>query len=340
MTKNLYLDSGYVNMRWVANLPYTFIFLVGGRGTGKTYGLLSTTVEDGKIMMYMRRQQTEAELVGNPEFSPFNTICRDKGWTISVKPVSKYNSKMCLVDGEEEIKIGYTCALSTIKNIRGFDASDVDILIYDEFIPEDHSRKMKKEHLAFLNAYETINRNRELNGRPPLKCISMSNSNTVENDLFKGLGLLEIAERMQRRGQEIYYNQERSLCLILLRDSPISDGKSKTALYRMASGVEEFTEMSIDNKFRELADRRIGSKNLAEYVPVFSIGDFNLYRHKSNGTYYCSKHKSGNPQVYGEEESEYIRCRQNHIGLYLSYIHGKVFFEDYACHSKFKEIFA
>lgn len=340
MKKHLYLDSGYVDMRWVMNLPYTFIFVIGGRGTGKTYGLLSTVVEDNKIMMYMRRQQTEAELVGNPEFSPFNTICRDKGWTVDVKPVSKYNSKMTLIDGEEEKKIGYTCALSTIKNIRGFDASDVDILIYDEFIPEDHTRKMKKEHLAFLNAYETINRNRELTGRPPLKCISMTNSNTVENELFKGLGLLEIAERMQRRGQEMYMSKERDLCLIMLRDSQISNAKSQTALYKMASGVEEFVDMSIENKFRELDDKRIGSKNLSEYVPRFSIGQLNVYKHKSNGTYYCSKHRSGQPRVYGDEESEVIRCRQNHAGIWLAYIHGKVFFEDYACHSIFKEIFA
>jgi hypothetical protein len=39
--------------------------------------------------------------------------------------------------------IGYTCALSTLSNMRGFDASDIQLLICDEFIPEKHERLLK-----------------------------------------------------------------------------------------------------------------------------------------------------------------------------------------------------
>ena len=46
MHKELYLDSGYLNAKWVIDLPYPFVFCVGGRGTGKTYGALDTCVQE------------------------------------------------------------------------------------------------------------------------------------------------------------------------------------------------------------------------------------------------------------------------------------------------------
>ena len=43
--KNLFLDNGYLNMQEIIETPYTFIILVTGRGTGKTYGTLKYMVE-------------------------------------------------------------------------------------------------------------------------------------------------------------------------------------------------------------------------------------------------------------------------------------------------------
>ena len=34
----LYLPNGFVNAKWINDLDYPFVFCLGGRGTGKTYG--------------------------------------------------------------------------------------------------------------------------------------------------------------------------------------------------------------------------------------------------------------------------------------------------------------
>ena len=66
-------------------------------------------------------------------------------------------------------------ALSTFGNLRGVDFSDVDMIFFDEFVPQKNARPIKAEAEAFFNLYETVNRNRELDGRPPVRVLMLSN---------------------------------------------------------------------------------------------------------------------------------------------------------------------
>lgn len=68
--------------------------------------------------------------------------------------------KQCL----EKYGIGMT--LPSIANIRGFNGSQFEDVVFDEFIPERIVIKRKAEGDALLNAYVTINGNRELEGKP------------------------------------------------------------------------------------------------------------------------------------------------------------------------------
>ena len=127
----IYDESGYVNIKGILEEGYPFNFLVGGRGTGKTYTTLKVAKEDGLKFMLMRRTQSQADLISKPEFSVFKPLNEDMGWNVMVRRISKYNSAFFipdLDDKEIEHEIGYTCALSTISNMRGFDASDVELI--------------------------------------------------------------------------------------------------------------------------------------------------------------------------------------------------------------------
>lgn len=196
----LYDENGYLNVKSVRDLGVPFNFVIGGRGTGKTYGFLSDVLDRGEQFILMRRTQTQVDLIKKPDFSPFNSICRDRGLHLGYGQITKYNSAVYKqqqdTDGEwinSGSPIGYTAALSTISSMRGFDASSVSVLVYDEFIPERHEKAIKNEASAFLNAYETINRNRELTGHKPLTAILLANSNDISNPLFIELGLVDKA---------------------------------------------------------------------------------------------------------------------------------------------------
>lgn len=333
----LYLDNGYLNIPGIIATGYPFIFCWGGRATGKTYGALKEAVESGVKFGLMRRTQTQLDLISKPEFSPFKPLNRDLDWNIGIVPLSKYNGgiyEMEMVDGKQTPKgppIGYTFALSTIANIRGFDGSDIDLLIYDEFIPEPHARPIKEEHEAFLNAYETINRNRELQGRKPLQVLCLANANTLANPLFIGLNLVTKAERMNRNGQEYSIDPKRGFVLVNLCRSTISDQKKDTALYRL-TGDTSFARMALSNDFAGEDERgKIGSKPLKEYKPVVAVGELCIYRHKSADIYFCSTHVSGSPPTFGVGETERARFRRIYNWVWFAYLDNKIEFEERIC---------
>lgn len=326
----LYQDNGYINIRGILaeNLPFNFV--VGGRATGKTYTSLKTTIEDDIKFMFMRRTQAQADLINKPEFSPFKSINRDNHWDISTKPISKYNSGFYnSADSENDTPIGYTCALSTVSNIRGFDAQEVTLLIYDEFIPERHERPIKNEGAAFLNAYETINRNRELSGKAPLQVLCLANANDLSNPIFLELGLVKKAEKMQRKGQEISIDRERGIGIFMLNESPISSQKRNTALYR-ATRDSEFERMSLNNDFNSDYSSVV-VRPLIEYRPVVAVGEICIYSHKNSNKLYVSTHCTGTPPRYSSGENDLSRFRKAYFWIWTEYMQNNVEFEEILC---------
>ena len=187
---SLYLDNGYLDVAKILSYKIPFTWVVGGRASGKTFGALKTLYETNTRFMLMRRTQAQVDLINKPEFNPYKAVNAYIGSDVTVKPISKYNSKMIEYDGENDRLIGYTCALSTIANMRGFDASDIDVLLYDEFVPEKHERALKYEGSAFANAYESLGRNREVQGRPPLQVLGLANAFNIANPIFLEFGLV------------------------------------------------------------------------------------------------------------------------------------------------------
>ena len=241
----LYIESGYLDFEKIVNYGLPFNFIIGGRGSGKTYGALKFVLDHHKKFMLLRRLQSQIDLVGKPEFSPFKAVASDMGIEIIVKSISKYNS--AFMHGDEVL--GYSAALSTISNLRGFDASDVEMIIYDEFIPEPHEKPMRAEGTAFLNMYETVNRNRELKGSDPVQLIALANSNDLANAIFIELGIVDKVQKMAERRQEIMIDRDRGIGIYMLEFSPISNEKRKTALYRLMAAENDFTEMALNNSF-------------------------------------------------------------------------------------------
>lgn len=333
---HIYLDNGY--------LDYTDIFadngiwlwvIIGGRAIGKTYGALKYSSEEHIPIMYMRRTQSQADLAGHPLFTPYKKLCADTGRVIDVRPVTKYNSRIIEIIDGEEVQLGYTCALSTIANIRGFDASDVQALIYDEFIPEPHERPIKEEAAALFNAIETIGRNRELEGRPPLKVILLSNSNDIQSPILLDLGIIKRVEAMQKKHVEVFIDKKRGLGILLPDNSKISEAKRETALYKVAGG--SYAEMALDNAFGNAEFSRTESKPLGAYAPIVTLDNVTLYKHKAKREYYVSMHCAGTPQaVFAGGHMEAQRARVQFPWIMPAYINKRLIFEDHLTEIHFR----
>lgn len=331
----IYDDNGYVNIPEILKHPAVFIFIYGGRGTGKTYGSLQEFIDEKLKFLYMRRLQSQVDLVKRDEMMPFKKLNTDRGWNIQPFPVNKYVSSFYESDINEDGKIipvgdslGLLTSLSTFSNLRGVDGSDLDIMHLDEFIPELNERPIKDEAGAIFNAYETMNRNRELEGLPPIKFLFTANSNRIDNPLFMELNLITIAEKLRKRGDEFYYDEKRRMLLIDLYKSKISEQKSETALYQLTRGTE-FYNMAIKNTFLNEERGRIATKPIKEYRPIVSIGEICIYKHKSKSEYYVTGFKSGSPKTYGTGEKDRTRFRKDCFYLWTAYMKNKIVFEEY-----------
>ena len=332
---SIYLDNGYLDIEKILSYKMPFSWIVGGRATGKTYGALKYAYESHTRFILMRRTQAQTDLINKPEFNPYKAINQDLGTDIQVKSISKYNSRIFEPAEDGEQLLGYTCALSTISNMRGFDASDCKLLIYDEFIPERHERPIKAEGSCFLNAYESINRNRELKGEPPLQVLGLANAFNIANPVFLELGLVGRCEKMKNNDQEFFMDPERGILLVLLQHSKISKAKADTALYRLSSG--SYRDMALSNDFIYNNSDSIKAQALKEYKLLCTVGEISIYRHKSKREYYVSEHRTGTAPLYKSDEVGIMRYRRKY-GLILApaYVNNRVIFENILTKSLFE----
>lgn len=344
MQNKYYRSDGYIDMAKIIEMPFPFIFVMHGRGTGKTYGACEYLLKhpEQKFML-LRRTQVEADTIGYTDFSPFQPVLEDNpelGQVVvqalpNVKNVhgvwkAELNSETgkLIPSGEA---IGYVAALSTFSNIRGFNGEQVKILLFDEFIPEAKSKSIKHEDLAFLNVVESIGRNRELKGQPPLKVVCLSNANKLASPIFQGLGIMDKVDRMAMTGKQECLLHDRGIAILKLADSPISNKKKDTALYRAAASGE-FTEMALNNSFDMSNWLYVKTEPIEEYRIVAQYEDIYIYRHKSQKWYYVCRHKSGEPKnKYVNEPFSRKRLRREQMQFYESWLHGSVSFQDFYC---------
>lgn len=335
---NIYTEKGWLNCQTIIDQGLPFNFIIGGRGTGKTYGFLKRTVyEMGEKIIYLRRTEQELEICMNEEFSPFRKLNADLGRDVRICK----EGKIYLIKEEDRV-LGSAVALSTVQKIRGMSADDTNYIIFDEFIRERNQRRtIKDEAGALFNLYETVNRNRELEGRPPVMCIALANANDLGNPFFISLDLVRVMEKAQRKGKYplVHRDQERGLLLIDLGpSSPVSAAKKETALYRLTCGGD-YAAMALDNEFSYNPKSRQASRPLREYKPLVFVGDIGIYRHKSNGSLYVSMHQAGSAPRFAANAVELARFRKSCPWVYLAYLRDMLEFESYTAESLLTDYF-
>lgn len=310
----------------------TFNFVLGGRGTGKTYGAFKTMLEKNVRFIYMRRTQTELDLISGGDalgdLNPFRQINKDLNREIGFEKINK--SVYGIFDfGNDKKLIGYALALSTVCNLRGFDASDVEIIIFDEFIPETHARPIKNEATAFFNAYETVNRNREFASpqRPPVIVYLLANSNNIANPIMMETGITKKLERMLLKNKKFMKLDDMSVTVTIIDDAELKEKKSKSALYKLTKN-SKFSEMSLENKFAFNDFTGVAVKPIIEFKPFCAIKNVYIYKHKSRNEYYATRNKH-NINTYGDCEQAVRSFNANYGRLiYGAYLTKTINYED------------
>lgn len=339
----------------LASYPDAWCYLVwSARGPGKTYSSLRYMVENGKTFVFLKRTIEDVKLLcangdrHGVEFdiSPFVPLNRDFGW--SIKPVQIVKGiagfYQCNEDGDPVGKpIGYCSALSASKDIKGFDMSVADFLIFDEFIPKKHERINRNEGEQLLDIYMTIRRDRLRRGREDLKMICIANATNVNNPVFQVLDVVDKAVQMDVTTTEFVYIEDRG---IMMHQIPAQDDP--------ASGIEsamagtEWAEMAFGGHFAYDDFSAVRHQRLKGYKPqcccIYKRKPIYVY-YKEGGYFYLTSARAEVKDVYDlSKENDQRRFFLEYIRpLRESAIQGACMFEEYTMYDlifNFKKIFS
>lgn len=340
----LYLPSGYCNIKGILDLGMPFTFIIGGRGTGKTFTALRFIRESGIPSMLIRRTERQLGVIAKKETSPWGAVARKDGFDFSCDHVGDGIFATYEIDeeGNPTKELCKMAALSTFSNLRGFSSDETQLVVFDEFIPENHERPIKGEGDVLANLYESINRNREFEDppRPPLRLLCMANANSLTNPILEKFGLIDKVNMMIAKGQPISIMPDRGICIALLTDSPISKKKQTTALYR-ALKDDQFTQMSLKNVFAWDDLSNIKSRDLKGMKPLFSIDDMTVYERKDDRSWlYVSRHSSGSVDHFSSSSDEDLtRCRTQKFWMRLKILANRIEYESYELKARILEVF-
>lgn len=305
---------------------------IGGRGIGKTYSALSFVIEEKIRFMYLRNTRQEIYECCSDFGNPFKRLNKDKGWNIRLQTEKDHVN---IINEDNEV-IGYACPLSVFENLRGADLSDVDYVIFDEFIV--NKKLLFDQFKAFVNMRETVGRNRELLGEAPLYTILLSNAQSLNSPILAGYNLIPEIEGMLRSGQQ---KLKRKDIMILLPESEVSEAKKNTSTYSGLKGTRIYKE-NIENKFANDSFYGIKKRNIREYKPLCKVDDMYIYKHKAfdrkKGRFYvCSVQATDIPE-YNSRDNALAFYQGFGRWLPMEYANGYLEFSDYTTKAKFMKI--
>lgn len=331
-----YLKEGWLNFDYLIKMHCPFIFAVGARGIGKTYSAIEYLIKNNIKFVFVRRSKVQADFISSDVshvLKPYlETIGQwDQCTTTGLKDIG-----YLYYLGEE--LVGMCTSLSMVANIRGFNGDDFDAIVFDEFIPKQGERVICDEGTAICDLYETVNRNRELQGREPVKLICLSNSNSGNNPLFNYFNLANTYAMLQKNEKEVYINNVRACCIVRYDASPISAEKQQTALYKFTKGTRYY-EMAINNVAEDISDFTPVKVNIKEYAPIVKYGEIVIYKHKADRLYYVTRNQTGAcREITADQKGKYV-FQHDYWPLKQHYVENNVQFTDYSDEIRFRLAF-
>ena len=323
-------DNGYIEIEDTDLKTLNILF--GGRGIGKTYSILKHRIQNAlndpnQKFIWLRDSNEVCKKIvaGNSLATP---ICLNEPNMPKIT-IEKFEGSFTFVahlsDGIMK-PIGYLMALSTFHNARGINYDDVSCIVWDEFIPEEGTLVKKNQGAIFLNAYESVNRNREFDGLKPVQIIFLSNTNDIYSDVLADLGVNEIIESMAYNKESVFVNAD--MWIKFLSSEAFYEKKKDTFIYRIANN-DKFKNMALDNKFNNnlaLVKRDLKLKNATGLLTV--DGRYTLIQLEDNTLYFklgCWKDLI-NYDMENDQEAILFRLLFSDK-LRLKYIAGEMFFD-------------
>ena len=284
--------------------PNMWCYLIWSkRGPGKTYSTLRMCIEDKKKFVFLKRTIVDVDMLcasgsrKDVEFdiSPFVPLNRDFG--LDIKPVKIIKGIAGFYHCNEEGKpagspVGSACALSAAKDIKGFDLSECDYLIFDEFIPKRHERLNRNEGDQLMDIYMTVSRDRVQRGRGELVLICLANATSINNPVFNTLDVMDIAAEMDLKNEEYHLQNWRRILLHRIPSVDVPE-EEKTGIELAMTGTA-WADMAFGGHFAYDDFTAVSHQRLKGYHPIcsYTYKKETVYIYEKDGKYYATNAKA------------------------------------------------
>lgn len=340
----LYTADGWLNIDAIAKLDAWLFVIVGARQVGKTYGTLKHFLSNDLYTLYLRRSREELEAVSSSEdLNPWVPLQKE-GYNVDFRSISKNIWEFGDVAKDAEtVKIvnkrGVAMSMYYIAKMRGFNGSRFSDMVLDEFIPESVVRRLKNEGDTVLNLYTTVNGNRELEGKPPLRFWLLANAFNLSDPILEAYKLPEEFEKLERSGRE-WKLLEGGVFICLPHSEKIVKRRAETAqnsYLRKRGAGGKFLAMSLENSFSYNKSELIRSKSLKGWRPLAKLGD--VYAYENGSAIYCCKSPHNSRIAYDNTPEQAIQCGLRFPEFRLMYNNGYISFDSAVTLQAFKNFF-
>lgn len=336
-TKNLYGATGYFEpgalLKFCESNRIAKVCVLGGRGTGKTIGALMYCLQNHINFLYTRRHITQAELVASKTLSPLKAVNRNLGTEYMAAKVGKSmwgvfhseydESGKLRVKPQGEALATWT-AVAAAAGLKGFDGLDIKVWLCDEVVLDKNERPLTEEGAGLRSMYETVNRNREDDGAPPLLMLCLGNSDKLTNPVALEFGWVRPFMKMKKEGLTSYMPDKRTL-LILMDDSPRKEKKRRQAMYEDGG---RYAAMAVDNDFTDDSFSRHVFYPAKELQPIARVGDLLICLHKGTRKYYMTMQYQLKAKEYDTTPIGIEKFKRQNPNIVFAYWQEQVEFQD------------
>lgn len=322
-----------------------FIFSLGNRSIGKTFDwtcrCINNFLNKGKKFIYMRRydedlKRTAPSFFDNVSFkyptTKFEVCGSGKSGT-----TFKINDKVA----------GICISLSLATKYKSIGFADYDIILFDEFLPED-GRYLPSEVGNAMNFYQSVARGYGEVIRTDVKFVFLANNVTMYNPYFIELHILDQCH------PDTHYtvDPDRAWVVEMINNKEIADEIANTPFGKMIAKTK-YGEYALKSSFYLDNDTFIEKLegNSKYYCTLAAHGKkYGVYEYTEQGLFYISeKYDKNNPNVFAltteDHKPNYIMIyRNSQNGLFMllkfAFDNAMIRFQNGLCKAMFLEFMA
>lgn len=343
--KNEDYNDGYYHFAYdVEKYPDAWCYMVySRRGPGKTYSALRYTYANNIKFAYIKRTDGDVSLICSScegfETSPFAPLNRDFNLNVRAIEIKKGIAGFYNCDSENNpvgAPVGIIFSMNSIAKYKGFDMSDVEYMIWDEFIPQRGEVVKKAEGDMALSAYMTISRDRQKRGRQPLRLVLFANSENIVCPMTDELEVIDTVADMNASGESYYETRGIMIHHITDDEVPLADSEKSgifEAMKETAWGRRTWGGDFASNDFSRIAKKSLKGGRI---MSAFRYKHLTYYEYiYDDGTIYISLSGSADKcRLYDiNNESDAMRFYyERAIAIRSASIEGRVLYQVYSAY--------